>query len=69
MNFFKDLFNFKRTRMIDEAVFFHKPVSLGKNILSFIVTLVIATLIVSVLQSMPYGSETNQPKAYYLEHF
>lgn len=53
MNFFKDLFNFKRTRMIDEAVFFHKPVSLGKSIVSFIVTLIIATLIVSVLQSIP----------------
>lgn len=53
MNFFKNLFNFKRTKMLDEAVFFHKPVTIGKNILSFLVTLLIANLIVSVLQSIP----------------
>ncbi len=53
MNFFKDLFNFKRTKMLDEAVFFHKPVTIGKSIVSFIVTLLIANLIVAVLQSIP----------------
>ena len=53
MNFFKKLFTFKRTRMIDEAVFFHNPVTLGKNILSFIVTLIIASLIVAFMQAIP----------------
>lgn len=53
MDFLKDLFNFKRTRMIDEAVFFHKPVTLGKNIISFIVVMLIANLIVTVLQAIP----------------
>ena len=53
MDFFKDLFSFKRTRMIDEAVFFHKPVTLGKNILSFIVLMLISNLLVAVIQSIP----------------
>ena len=53
MDFFKDLFSFKRTRMIDEAVFFHKPVTLGKNILSFFVLMLISNLLVAVVQSIP----------------
>lgn len=53
MNFFKNLFNFKRTRMIDEAVFFHRPVSIGKNILAFFAAYLIASLIVAVLQAIP----------------
>lgn len=53
MNFFKDLFNLKRTRMIDEAVFFHRPVTLGKSILSFIIFMIVANLIVAVGQSIP----------------
>ena len=56
MNFFKELFNFKRTRMIDEAVFFHKPVTLGKNIMSFLAAYIIASLIVAVLQAIPLVS-------------
>jgi len=39
--------------MLDEAVFFHKPVTLGKSVLSFLVTLIIANLLVAVLQSIP----------------
>lgn len=53
MDFFKKLFYFKRTKMIDEAVFFHRPVNLGKNILSYIITLIVASLIVAVSQSIP----------------
>lgn len=53
MDFLKKLFTFKRTRMVDEAVFFHQPVTIGKSILSFIVTLIIASLIVAVFQSLP----------------
>lgn len=53
MSFFKNLFDFKRTRMIDEAVFFHRPVSIGKNILAFFAAYLIASLIVAVLQAIP----------------
>ena len=53
MNFLKDLFKFKRTRMLDEAVFFHKPVPLGKSILNFFIFMLIANLIVAVVQSIP----------------
>lgn len=61
MDFLKNLFSFKRTRMIDEAVFFHKPISLGKNILYFFAVFVISSLIVAVLQAIPiiiYLSQT-----------
>ena len=53
MDFLKDLFNFKRTRMIDEAVFFHRPVTLGKSIISFIVALLVSNLIVAIVQAIP----------------
>ena len=53
MDFFKKLFDFKRTKMVDEAVFFHKPVPLGKSIFSFIITLIVASLIVAIAQSIP----------------
>ena len=52
MNYFKKLFNFKRTRMIDEAVFFHKPVTLGKAILNFIVVMIISNIIVGLIQAI-----------------
>lgn len=53
MNFFKNLFDFKKTRMIDEAMFFHRPVRLGKSIITFIIFMIIANLIVAVAQSIP----------------
>ena len=53
MDFLKDLFTFKRTRMIDEAVFFHKPVTLGKSIISFIIVMLISNLIVAIVQAIP----------------
>lgn len=53
MNFFKKLFDFRKTKMIDDAVFFHRPVTLGRSIFRFFVVMIIANIIVAVFQSIP----------------
>ena len=47
------IFNIKRTKMVDEAAFNHKPTMLGRSILCFFLVFSIATLASNLLTNMP----------------
>ncbi len=48
----KNLFDLKRTKMVDEAAFRHKPTTTGKGILTFVLVYIISNLISVIIPSI-----------------